>query len=221
MSGMVFKNRVEAGQLLAQALTDHADERDVIVLGLPRGGVPVAAEVARRLNMPLDVLVVRKLGVPGQEELAMGAIASGGVQVMHDAVVRVLGVSRAEIEDAAAAQQIELRRRELAYRGHSGAPAVNGKTVILVDDGVATGSTIRAAVMALRQQRPRKIVVAVPVSTKVAAEWLRAEADEFVALSVPEDFHAVGQWYVDFAQTTDEEVTELLKAAHEAGTKPA
>lgn len=221
MSGMVFQNRVEAGQLLAQALIHHADEKGVIVLGLPRGGVPVAAEVARRLNVPMDVLVVRKLGVPGHEELAMGAIASGGVRVMHDAVVRALGVSPAAIEDIAAAQQKELLRRELAYRGHTGTPEIGGKTVILVDDGVATGSTIRAAVMALRQQKPRRLVVAVPVSSVDAAIWLRAEADEFVALSVPEDFHAVGQWYEDFSQTKDDEVKELLKAYRGAVARTA
>ena len=213
MSALVFRDRVEAGQLLAEALVRHDDEQGVIVLALPRGGVPVAAEIARRLKVPLDVLVVRKLGVPGHEELAMGAITSGGVQVMHDAVVRAFGVLPETIRKVVADEQRELRRRELAYRGHCGAPQISGKKVILVDDGIATGSTLRAALKALRQQRPQRITVAVPVSSRDAAATLRPQADDFIALSVPDDFTSVGQWYQDFAQTSDEEVKTLLESA--------
>lgn len=213
MSALVFRDRVEAGELLAEALVRHADEQGVLVLALPRGGVPVAAEIARRLKAPLDVLVVRKLGVPGQEELAMGAITSGDVQVMHDAVVRAFAISPETIGKVVATEEKELRRRELAYRGHSGTPQVSGKKVILVDDGIATGSTLRAAVKALRQQRPQTIIVAVPVSSRDAAATLRSEADEFVALSVPDDFNSVGEWYQDFAQTSDEEVKSLLESS--------
>lgn len=207
---MVFTDRVQAGQMLAGKLTKYAGRDDVIVLGLPRGGVPVAFEVAQKLHAPLDVIVVRKLGVPGWEELAMGAIASGGVRVINHDVVRQAGISRDAVEAVAAEQLKELHRRELAYRGHTGAPEVGGKTVILVDDGIATGSTIRAAVQALRQQEPDQIIIAVPVASTDSVAMLEPMVDKFIALVVPEEFRAVGQWYRNFSQTPDAEVTELL-----------
>jgi putative phosphoribosyl transferase len=213
MSVTVFKDRVHAGQLLAQALMKYAGREDVIVLGLPRGGVPVAYQVARKLQAPLDVLVVRKLGVPGWEELAMGAIASGGVRVIHEGVVRSAAVSQAALEAVAATQLKELHRRELAYRGHTGAPEIEDKTVILVDDGIATGSTIRAAVQALRQQQPQQIIIAVPTASTDSCAMLQPMVDEFIALTMPEEFRAVGRWYEDFSQTTDAEVTQLLAKA--------
>lgn len=215
MSIGIFKDRVHAGQLLAEELAKYTGRDDVIVLGLPRGGVPVAYEVAKHLNAPLDVLVVRKLGVPGWEELAMGAIASGGVRVINEQVVRRAGISGQAIEAAVTAQTKELHRREMAFRGHSGAPEVEDKVVILVDDGIATGSTIKAAVEALRQQGPDKIIIAVPTTSTDAYAMLDPMADEFVALMMPEDFRAVGQWYEDFAQTSDAEVSDLLKRARE------
>ena len=219
MKPMVFNDRVEAGQLLAGELKRYRDRDDVIVLGLPRGGVPVAFQVARQLRAPLDVIVVRKLGVPGHEELAMGAIASGGVQVMNDSVVRALGVSRDAIEQTATTQLKELHRREHAYRGHEGTPEIEGMIVILVDDGIATGSTIRAAVQALRQQAPKQIIIAVPTASSDAREMLEPMVDDFIALIVPEEFRAVGQWYENFDQTTDAEVTRLLARA--SATEPA
>ena len=215
MSIGIFKDRVHAGRLLAEELAKYMGRDDVIVLGLPRGGVPVAYEVASRLKVPLDVLVVRKLGVPGWEELAMGAIASGGVRVMNEQVVRRAGISGQAIEAAVAEQTKELHRREIAFRGHIGAPEVEDKVVILVDDGIATGATIKAAVQALRQQGPDKIVIAVPTTSTDARDMLEPMVDEFVALMIPEDFRAVGQWYEDFAQTSDAEVSELLKRAWE------
>jgi len=222
MSVILFKDRMQAGQLLAQTLMKYAGHDDVIVLGLPRGGVPVAYQVAKKLHAPLDVLVVRKLGVPGWEELAMGAIASGGVRVINEGVVRSAGVSKARIEAAAAVQLKELQRRELAYRGHTGAPEIEGKTVILVDDGIATGATIRAAVEALRQQEPKQIIIAVPTASTDSCAILEPMVDEFVALMMPEQFRAVGQWYEDFGQTTDAEVTQLLAkaSAREPAQKP-
>ena len=215
MSIGIFKDRVHAGRLLAEELAKYMGRDDVIVLGLPRGGVPVAYEVASRLKVPLDVLVVRKLGVPGWEELAMGAIASGGVRVMNEQVVRRAGISGQAIEAAVAEQTKELHRREIAFRGHIGAPEGEDKVGILVDDGIATGATIKAAVQALRQQGPDKIVIAVPTTSTDARDMLEPMVDEFVALMIPEDFRAVGQWYEDFAQTSDAEVSELLKRAWE------
>lgn len=219
MKEIIFRDRVHAGQLLAQALMKYADRDDVIVLGLPRGGVPVAYEVAKKLHAPLDVIVVRKLGVPGYEELAMGAIASGGVRVINQQVVRAAGISQDAIETSAATQLQELHRRELAYRGHTGAPEIENKTVILVDDGIATGSTIRAAVQALRQQEPKQIIIAVPTASSDSCAMLEPMVDEFIALVTPDEFSAVGQWYEDFSQTTDAEVTQLLTKA--AATEPA
>ena len=208
-----FQNRTEAGQLLAAELMVYADRPDVIVLGLPRGGVPVACEVATALRAPLDVFVVRKLGTPGQPELAMGAIASGGVRVINDEVVRESGIPMDVIDAVAEEEGRELRRRELAYRGSHSEPEVRGKTVLLIDDGVATGSTMRAAIRALNSQQPARLVVAVPTAAGSTCRELRTEADEFVALMTPEPFHGVGEWYEDFSQTSDGEVTELLSRA--------
>jgi putative phosphoribosyl transferase len=213
MNHLIFNNRTHAGQLLAEALSQYADRSDVIVLGLPRGGVPVAFEVAKKLHAPLDVCVVRKLGVPGCEELAMGAIASGGIRVVNDEVVRGSGITPEQMEREFAKQLGELHRRELAYRGHTGAPDVVAKTVILVDDGIATGSTIRAAVLALRQQRPTRIVIAVPTAAADSCHRLEPLVDELVTLSKPMYFRAVGQWYSDFSQTSDSEVKWLLNQA--------
>lgn len=205
-----FRDRTDAGQLLAAKLTQFAGRKDVIVLALPRGGVPVGYEIARKLHAPLDVMVVRKLGVPGYEELAMGAIASGGVRVLNDDVVDRLGISTAAINAVAEKEQRELERRELAYRGHTDAPEIKDKTVILVDDGIATGATIRAAAQALRQQEPAHLVIAVPTAAPDSAREVATLVDEFVALITPDNFCAVGQWYDDFGQTSDGEVTELL-----------
>lgn len=213
--GATFRDRVEAGQLLARELMDYADRPGVIVLGLPRGGVPVAYEVAAALHAPLDVFVVRKLGTPGQRELAMGAIASGGVRVLNDEVVRSLGIPMSVIDDATEEESRELKRRELAYRGSYTEPEVRGKTVLLIDDGVATGATLRAAIRALNAQHPARLVVAVPTAAGSTFHELRAEVDEFVALMTPEPFFGVGAWYRDFRQTSDEEVTELLARARE------
>jgi putative phosphoribosyl transferase len=217
----IFRDRVQAGQLLADRLTKYANRDDVIVLGLPRGGVPVAFEVASKLKAPLDVFVVRKLGVPGHRELAMGAIATGGVRVLNQEVVEGLGISQLTIDAVAAGEQKELARRELAYRGHGTSPKIRGKTVILIDDGIATGSTMRAAVRAVRLQEPARVVVAVPTAARSSYNELKREADEIIALMVPDEFCAVGQWYENFSQTIDEEVTRLLeKAGHSpAGTR--
>ncbi len=215
---VLFENRRDAGIQLAARLERFAPA-DPLILALPRGGVPVAFEVASRLHAPLDVIVVRKLGVPGWEELAMGAIASGGVRVINHEVVRAAGISPDAIEATAAAQLKELHRRELAYRGHTGAPEIEGKTVILVDDGIATGSIIRAAVQALRQQKPKQITIAVPTASADSAAMLEPMVDEFITLVVPDEFRAVGRWYENFAQTTDAEVTRLLsQAASDRGT---
>jgi putative phosphoribosyl transferase len=208
-----FRDRVEAGQRLAALLGAYAGRRDVIVLGLPRGGVPVAAEVAHALEAPLDVFVVRKLGVPGQEELAMGAIASGGVRVVNEPVVGALGISRAELDRVAESESRELERRARAFRGGRPPHAVAGKTVIVVDDGLATGATMRAAVHALRILDPARIVVAVPVGAPQACHAMRADADEVVCAHAPASFTAVGLWYEDFPQTSDEEVHAALGKA--------
>jgi predicted phosphoribosyltransferase len=212
---MIFRDRHEAGRVLAGKLKEYANRPDVLVLGLPRGGVPVAFEVARALNAPLDVYLVRKLGVPGQEELAMGAIATGGVIVLNDEVVRVLDIPRELIVQVARREKRELERRERAYRGDRPPPDVRGRTVFLIDDGLATGSTMRAAVAALRKQQPARIVVAVPVAALSTCEELGAEVDDIVCASTPEPFRAVGLWYQDFSPTTDEEVRDLLRQAAE------
>lgn len=209
----IFRNRKEAGALLAAKLVRYRGQKDVLVLGLPRGGVPVAFEVARALPAALDVFVVRKLGVPGQEELAMGAIATGGVRVLNRDVVIGFDIPADVIDQVAAREEKELKRREIAYRGHAGAPQVSGKTIILIDDGIATGSTMRAAIKALRMQHPRRLIVAAPVAAASTASEISREADETVFLETPAQFYAVGQWYVDFGQTSDAEVAHLLKEA--------
>ena len=206
-----FRDRSEAGRVLAGHLRKYADRDDVIVLGLPRGGVPVAAEVARALGAPLDVFIVRKLGVPGHEELAMGAVASGGVRVVNDDVVRGLALDDRTIDRVAARELAELHRRERSYRGDRPDPDFAGRTVILVDDGLATGSSMRAAVKALAARHPARVVVAVPIAARDTCAALLREADEVVCPVTPEPFHAVGLWYEDFSQTTDEEVHALLE----------
>jgi putative phosphoribosyl transferase len=221
MTHDVFRDRSEAGRVLARLLKPYADQPGLIVLALPRGGVPVAFEVARALHAPLDVFVVRKLGVPGHEEYAMGAIASGGVRVLNDDVVDYLGIHEDAVEDVARAEQAELQRRERLYRGDRPAPPVEGRTVILVDDGLATGSTMRAAVRALRLQSPARLVVAVPVAAEDTCVALRSEADEVVCARTPEPFRAVGLWYDDFSQTGDDEVRDLLEAARRIESHPA
>jgi predicted phosphoribosyltransferase len=210
----VFHDRFDAGRILSQEVAAYAGEPGVIVLALPRGGVPVAYEVAHALGVPLDVFLVRKLGVPGHEELAMGAIASGGVRVLNDEVVHELRVSPETIEAVAAREAEELARREREYRGDQPPTDVRGRTVILVDDGLATGSTMRAAAAALRLQHPARLVVAVPVAARSTCADLAREVDDVVCASTPEPFYAVGLWYEDFSQTTDEEVRELLTRAN-------
>jgi predicted phosphoribosyltransferase len=215
---MFFPDRAHAGRRLAARLTAYADCPDVLVLALPRGGVPVAYEVARALHAPLEVFLVRKLGVPGREELAMGAIATGGVRVLNDEVVQALGLTEEAIAAAAAAETRELERREGVYRGGRAFPNVAGRTVLLIDDGLATGTTMRAAVAALRKMGPARIVVAVPVASAATCAELAAEVDEVVCARTPEPFFAVGVWYDDFTQTTDDEVRDLLARAAEAGS---
>jgi predicted phosphoribosyltransferase len=210
MSPRFFHDRAEAGRLLADRLEKYAGKPDVIVLALPRGGVPVAYEVAHALKVPMDVFIVRKLGVPGHEELAMGAVATGAVRVLNDQVVSGLGIPDYVIDAVVNWETEELKRRERLYRGSRPAPDVRGKTVILVDDGLATGSTMLAAAQALRQQKPGRIVVAVPVAAPDTCELLQSQVDEVICPVTPEPFYAVGLWYRDFSQTTDEEVRELL-----------
>jgi putative phosphoribosyl transferase len=209
----MFANREEAGQLLAERLKEYAGRSGVIVLGLPRGGVPVAFEVAQRLHLPLDVFVVRKLGVPGFEELALGAIASGGVRVLNEDVVRSLPNAPELIAGVMARELAELERRERDYRGARAAPEIRGQIVILIDDGVATGATMRAAVAALRQGGAARIVVAVPVGASDTCDELAELVDEVVCLMAPAWFHAVGQFYEQFSQVSDVEVRELLARA--------
>lgn len=211
-----FRDRREGGDRLAERLRGYANRPDVVVLALPRGGVPVAFQVAEALRAPLDVFVVRKLGVPGQEELAMGALASGDVRVIDDELIRIAGVSAQDIERTTAAARDELSRQETRYRGARSFPVISGRTVILVDDGLATGSTMRAAVRALRTQHPAAIVVAVPVGARETCDALRAVADDVVCVETPDPFRAVGLWYEDFAQTTDDEVHALLDRARQA-----
>jgi putative phosphoribosyl transferase len=207
---IVFSNRREAGRVLAETLLHYAGRDDVIVLALPRGGVPVGYEVARALKAPLDVFVVRKLGVPGHEELAMGAIAHGGARVLNDEVVKGLALSRNVIDAVAAREEKELLRRERLYRSGRPPLEVNGQAVILVDDGLATGSTMRAAIKALRQSRATRIVAAVPVGSPDTCGEIQADADEVVCAVTPQPFFGVGYWYEDFSQTSDEEVRTLL-----------
>ena len=210
-----FPDRAEAGRFLAATLRDYADRNDVLVLALPRGGVPVGFEIAQQLNAPLDVFIVRKLGYPGHEEFALGAIASGGVRVLNESALKPGRVTEEQIEQVSAREMDELHRREQIYRGTHEPPEVQGKIAILVDDGLATGSTMRAAVAALRQLQPARIIVAVPVGSSEACMALQDEADEVICGAIPEPFQAVGQWYQDFAQTTDEEVQQLLEQARQ------
>jgi predicted phosphoribosyltransferase len=212
----MFRDRRHAGRVLAERLAGYAGREDLLVLALPRGGVPVAFEVARALGAPLDVLVARKLGVPGHEELAMGAIASGGVQVLNEEVVHELALDEATIARAAAAESARLARDERLYRFGRGPVDASGRTTILVDDGLATGSTMRAAALAVRAQGPARLVAAVPVAARDASVELRRHVDELVCPLVPEAFIAVGQWYEDFSPTEDEEVTRLLAEARES-----
>ena len=217
----IFPDRAEAGRLLGLKLAQYAGRDDVIVLGLPRGGVPVAYEVAQALHLPLDVFIVRKLGVPGFEELAAGAIASGGVRVLNEDVIRALPNADEIIEAVTKRESAEVERREQEYRDGRPAPEIRGRTVILIDDGLATGATMRAAVKALRQRGAAKIVVAVPVGPPDTCKEFEDEADEVVCASAPEFFQAVGQYYEDFSQTSDEEVRELLARAAENKDRPA
>jgi predicted phosphoribosyltransferase len=207
---LTFRDRDDAGARLAARLRHYRGRDDVIVLALPRGGVPVAHEVAKQLDAPLDVFLVRKLGLPGFEEAAMGAIAAGGVLVLDRGTVRDLGISEAVVQQVIARETEELARRDRAYRGDRAPPQVGGRVAILVDDGLATGATMLAAVAALRRLRPARVVVAAPVGSRSACRALEAVADEVVCIHTPEPFHAVGAWYDVFSQTTDEEVRDLL-----------
>jgi predicted phosphoribosyltransferase len=212
---VVFKDRTDAGKRLAEELEEYAGRDDVILLALPRGGVPVAFEVAKELDLELDVFIVRKLGVPGYEELAMGAISSGGVKVMNMSVVDSLQISGEDIDSVVEAERKELERREELYRKGKAKLDVTGRTAILIDDGLATGATMKAAVQALRAQKPENIVVAVPTASKEACEEFAADVDKTVCLTTPEPFYGVGAWYEDFAQTSDREVCDLLKKAED------
>jgi predicted phosphoribosyltransferase len=212
----LYRDRRHAGRVLAAMLQPYASRSDLLVLALPRGGVPVAYEVAQALEAPLDVFVVRKLGVPGQPELAMGALASGGTRVLQGAVIELLGISPDDVELAVLREERELLRRERIYRRGRPALDVAGRTVILVDDGLATGATMRAAIRALRRQQPARIVSAVPVAAPETCAAISEDADEAVCAATPRDFHAVGLWYEDFSQTSDEEVRALLDAARRA-----
>ena len=206
----LFRDRQDAGRVLAEKLAAYANRPDVLVMALPRGGVPVAYEVARALGAPLDVFVVRKLGVPGYEELAMGAVATGGVRVLNDQLVKRLGIPDHVINAVTARERQELARRERLYRDDRPPPDISGRTVILVDDGLATGATMQAAIEALRQQNPARIVVAVPTASPDTCEEMKAKADDVICAITPQPFDAVGRWYQDFSQTTDEEVGALL-----------
>ena len=208
-----FRDRVDAGRVLARKLDRYRGRPDLLVLALPRGGVPVAFEVARELGAPLDVFVVRKLGMPGHEEYAIGAIASGGVRIINEEAITAFGVTDDEIEAVTAAESAELERRERRYRDGRPPPEIAGKTVILVDDGLATGSTMRAAVEALREEGPARLVVAVPTAAPETCQEIGRLVDDMVCAMTPEPFYAVGLWYDDFGQTTDEEVHDLLALA--------
>lgn len=205
-----FHDRADAGRVVAADLAAYAGRPDLLVLALPRGGVPVAYEVARALGAPLDVFIVRKLGLPGHEEFAMGAIASGGIRLINEEVVREFGVTEAEIAAVSEAEAMELERRERQYRRDRPRPTIEGRTVILVDDGLATGATMHAAVLALREERPARLIVAVPVAAADTCDAFREIVDDIVCAETPAPFYAVGLWYEDFSQTTDEEVQNLL-----------
>lgn len=207
----IFTDRVEAGRMLAERMKAYAMRKDVTVLGIPRGGIPVAFEIAEALGAPLDVFVARKLGVPGQEELAFGAIASGGVRVLDAEIIGALGISEADIEEVTVRERRELERRERLYRGAKAPLDVVGRTVILVDDGIATGSSIRAAIAALRHLQPARLIVAAPVAPLATCARLRQEVDDLVCVDTPKSFRAIGEFYEDFSQVTDQEVTGLLR----------
>ncbi len=210
---MLFRDRIQAGQRLAEKLTAYADNPDVLILALPRGGVPVAYEVAKTLHSPLDIFVVRKLGVPGHEELAMGAIASGGVVILNQDIVQGLNIPEDVIHNVAKRELREIERRETLYRDNQPLPHIEGRTIVLIDDGLATGATMRAAVRALRQKNPAQIIVAVPVASRQTCDDLRREVDYIVCAVTPQAFHAVGLWYDDFTQTSDDDVRMLLTDA--------
>ena len=212
----MFRNRVDAGRQLARKLTHYANRNDVLVLGIPRGGVPVAFEVAQAIHAPLDILLVRKLGVPGQRELAMGAIATGGARILNRRLIADAGVSEEQLAETIAAQKAELRRREELYRGVRPTVSVGGKIVILVDDGIATGSSMLAGIEALRTLHPKKIVVAVPVAPSHAEADIGSVADEFICVDQPEWFFGIGEFYEDFSQTEDTEVRALLERLAQA-----
>ena len=214
---MRFHDRTDAGRQLASLLTVHADRDDVVVLALPRGGVPVAVEVTRSLGAPLDVFLVRKLGVPGHPELAMGAIATGGVQVLNEDVIDELGIPHALVEEATVRERLELERRDRLYRGDRPTPLLTSRTVILIDDGVATGSTMEAAVSALRQHNPSRIIVAAPIGAKEACLRLERVADDVVCAYTPAPFDAVGRWYERFDQVSDEEVIGWIQKLEAGG----
>lgn len=207
-----FRNRTEAGKLLASKLIQYANRPDVLVLGIPRGGVPVAFEVATALNAPLDICLVRKLGVPGNKELAMGAIAAGGFEVLNEDLLDWLRISGHTIAEVGELELQELQRRDRIYRGDRSLPTIRDRTIILVDDGLATGSTMRAAIGVLKHQQPQRLIIAVPVAPLDTCNELRAEVDEIVCLMTPKHFSGIGRWYEDFTQTTDEQVCELLNA---------
>ncbi len=215
-----FRDREDAGKRLALLLNQFTDRADVLVIGLPRGGVPVAYAIATMLNVPLDVMNVRKLGVPGREELAMGAIASGGVRVINDDVVQDLDISPAMLDRVLQRERQELARREQIYRNNRPFPSLEGRTVILTDDGIATGATIHAAIMALRQSHPARIILAIPVAASATIDAMYAEVEEMVCLLMPNSFQSVGMWYEAFPQTSDEEVRALLKRAQESREHP-
>lgn len=211
---MLFQNRYDAGRQLAQALTHYRDDPSLLVLGLPRGGVPVAYEVAHALHAPLGVFVVRKLGVPGQEELAMGAIASGGIRVLNHDVLETLEIDPDALENVVLREQAELARREHLYTGNRPLPPLNARTIMLIDDGIATGMTMLAALRAIQQQNPARLVAAVPVTSRDICRHLQQQVDEMVCFRTPREFLGVGRWYVDFSPTTDEEVRTLLAEIH-------
>jgi len=207
----IFTDRVQAGRMLAERLKAYADRKDVTVLGIPRGGIPVAFEIAEALGAQLDVFVARKLGVPGQEELAFGAIASGGVRVLDPDIIGAVGISNSDIEEVTSREQRGLERRERLYRGARAPLDIGGRTAILVDDGIATGSSIRAAISALRHLQPARLVVAAPVAPLSTCARLRQEVDDLVCVDMPRTFRAIGEFYEDFSQVTDQEVTDLLQ----------
>lgn len=212
---MIFGDRVDAGRRLAEKLRAYANREDVVVLGIPRGGVPVAFEVAAALNAPLDVFLSRKLGVPGQEELAFGAVATGGVRVLDQELIEAVGISKQEIEQITQKVRAELERRERVYRGARPPFNLEGKVAILIDDGIATGSSMRAAINALRQLKPARVVVAVPVAPLSTCNRLKSDVDELICVHMPESFYAIGQFYADFSQVADEEVTNLIHRAEQ------